>query len=172
MPNREEQWKAIEGFESYEVSDLGRVRNAETGCIRKLHKNRYGYMVVALWNREKAKSQQVHQLVARAFVGNKGNYTEVNHIDEDKTNNKASNLEWCSRKYNVNYGSARAKHAKSKSRPVIQYFNGVEIARFESIKEAGQKTGCDPGRICQCCRKNPKQKHVHGYVFEYAQPRN
>ena len=172
MSNREEQWKAIEGFERYEVSDFGRVRNAETGCIRKLHKNRYGYMVVALWNRGKAKSQQVHQLVARAFVGNKGDYTEVNHIDEDKTNNKASNLEWCSRKYNIYYGAARVKHARSKSRPVVQYLDGVEIARYESIKEATHALGCGAGSICQCCRKNPKRKHVHGFTFEYAEPRN
>lgn len=168
MPKGTEQWRTIEGFENYEVSDFGRVRNAETGCIRKLHKNRYGYAAVALCSHGKAKSKQVHQLVARAFVENKGGYTEVNHIDENKTNNKASNLEWCSRKYNVNYGAARAKQAKSKSRPVVQYLDGVEVARYESIKAATQAIGCGAGSICQCCRKNPRYKHVHGFTFEYA----
>lgn len=168
MPREPELWSPIKGFEHYEVSNWGRVRNAKTCFVRKLHINRYGYAVVTLWSQGKAKSKQVHQLVAQTFVENESGYAEVNHIDEDKTNNSASNLEWCSRKYNANYGNARAKQAKSKSKPVIQYLDGVEIARFESIKIAGQVTGCDPGRICQCCRKNPKQKHVHGYVFEYA----
>lgn len=164
-----ERWRLIEDSDGrYEVSDQARVRNRRTNKVLSQFSDRCGYMRVTLRIDGQAKSRSVHRLVAIAFVANPHGYTEVNHIDEDKANNLPANLEWCTRLHNLTHGTARERAARSTSLPVFQYLNGIEIARFDSIKEAAQKTGCDASHICQCCRKNPKHSHVNGYTFAYA----
>ena len=167
--DKKEHWRPIEGSNGrYEVSDQARVRNTKTRMVLSQFPDRGGYMRVTLRMGGQGKSQSVHRLVAIAFVENPHGYTEVNHIDEDKTNNLPANLEWCTRLHNLTHGTARQRAAESKSIPVVQYLDGVKIARFDSIKEAAQLTGCDASHICQCCRKNPKRGHVHGFTFSYA----
>ena len=73
-----------------------------------------GYLIACLWKNNKQKKFVIHRLVANAFIDNPNNYEEVNHLDEDKTNNRIDNLEWCSHKYNMNYGNVRNKISKSK----------------------------------------------------------
>ena len=114
-----EEWRPIEGYEGlYEVSSYGRVRSVDryvkysNGQIH-LHKGRIlsptkdtdGYLKVVLNCNRKCKTIRVHKLVAQAFLLNADNLPEVNHIDEDKINNRADNLEFCDRKYNINYGT-------------------------------------------------------------------
>ena len=102
-----EIWKEIEGYEAlYEVSNLGNVKSLKRNKIRKLSKDRYGYLFIALSKNDVKKQYKIHRLVAQAFIENPNNYEEVNHKDEDKTNNKVENLEWCNHKYNANYGTA------------------------------------------------------------------
>ena len=169
MKLEQELWMPLEEANgAYEVSNRGFVRNSNTKRVLKPCKNRGGYLQVVLCNNGFRKTRSVHQLVARAFIPNPNNYTEINHIDENKENNSVDNLEWCSRLHNLTYGTARKRSAKSKSIAVIQYLNGVEVARFESIKQAGEKTNCDPGHICQCCRGNPNRRIVKGFTFRYA----
>lgn len=164
-----ERWRLIEGVDGeYEVSDQGRVRNRKTKRVLLPRFDKGGYAFVTLSVNKKRKSKTIHRLVALAFVDNPNGYVEVNHLDEDKTNNRYTNLEWCTRLHNLTHGTARQRAAKSKSIPVIQYLDGIEIARFDSIKKAGQMTGCDAGHICQCCRNNSKYSHVKGYTFAYA----
>lgn len=125
-----EIWKPIKGYEGfYEVSNLGRVRSLDRLVIRHKHTvnregkeshehmmkckgnelkarvNNSGYLYVALHRDGKEKTQRIHRLVAEAFIDNPNNFPQVNHIDEDKLNNRSDNLEWCDCKYNVNYGS-------------------------------------------------------------------
>lgn len=108
-----EKWKSIKGFEGlYEVSDLGRVRSIKSDTILKgelLH----GYKRVALFN-EKYKKVFVHRLVADAFIPNPDGLPQINHKDEDKTNNCVDNLEWCTSKYNMNYGSCTSNQINTK----------------------------------------------------------
>lgn len=164
-----ERWRLIDGTNgAYEVSDQGEVRNRKTQRVLSQFPDKCGYLRVVLTIGGRPSHKLVHRLVAFAFVDNPHGYVEVNHIDEDKTNNLPSNLEWCTRLHNLMHGTARQRAAKSKSIPVIQYLDGVEIARFDSIKGAAEATGCDAGHICQCCRKNPKRSHVNGYTFAYA----
>lgn len=110
MINNKEVFKDIQGFEGrYEVSNMGNVRSLKYGKIRYLKpaKNQKGYYFVRLYKNGILKNFKVHRLVANAFVENPNGYNEINHIDEDKTNNKASNLEWCTHKYNKRYSCAK-----------------------------------------------------------------
>ena len=92
-----ETWKVIAGYENYEVSDQGRVRNVKTGKMLKPTGNKQGRYYVSLGRGNK---KYVHQLVIRAFPEICGEYfegAEVNHKDENPANNSACNLEWCDR---------------------------------------------------------------------------
>ena len=122
-----EIWKDICGFEGYyEVSNLGRVRSVDRevidkggrhqvkkGIVLKSRYDRQGYEIVSLSINRQYSTKCVHRLVAEAFVPNLYNLPQVNHKDEDKSNNVPDNLEWCTAKYNANYGDRNKKVADS-----------------------------------------------------------
>ena len=113
----EEIWKDIEGYEGlYQVSNFGNIRSLETiapsgkfvkQIIRKQSKDKDGYCIIGLNKNKSQKTYKVHRLVAKSFIDNPNNLPEINHKDEDKTNNKVSNLEWCNSKYNLTYGARK-----------------------------------------------------------------
>lgn len=117
-------WKDISGYENiYQISNTGEVKRVSScdsrGHLRKervLKKqiNGSGYYQVGLHKNGKEKKYLIHQLVGKSFLKNPRNYTEINHKDENPKNNLVSNLEWCSRKYNVNYGNAQIKRINSR----------------------------------------------------------
>jgi hypothetical protein len=124
----EEQWKDIKGYEGlYEVSNLGNVRSLDRvikskhngTMLRKgqiltpFYEEKKGYYQVSLSKDGKNKKHRVHRLVASAFLDNPHSYTDVNHKDEVKTNNNVDNLEWCTRKYNNNYGTKPERTRKA-----------------------------------------------------------
>ena len=96
----EKIWKKLHVADNYEVSNTGEIRNKSTGKIIAQRNNGHGYLTVHLYNSSKRKVYYVHRLVASAFLENKENKPEVNHINGDKTNNNVSNLEWCTRSEN------------------------------------------------------------------------
>lgn len=107
-----EIWKKIKEYPNYEISNYGRVRSLkyysnvhkkyyDRVLILKEKTNRYGYKMIALSNENGRKCFTIHRLVAKAFIDNKSNYNEVNHIDGNKSNNKFNNLEWCTRRDNI-----------------------------------------------------------------------
>lgn len=113
-----EEWRGIEGYEGmYQVSNLGRVKSLARVIIRSdgkpnpvnekilKHGITKGYCSVVLCKDGKKKMYKVHRLVAMAFLSNPHNLPEVNHKDENKKNNCVDNLEWCTPKYNTNYGT-------------------------------------------------------------------
>ena len=130
-----EIWLPIKDYENYEISNLGRVRKKDK--ILKQYKNDKGYLYVSLSKNNKRKLFRVHRLVAITFIENPNNLPEVNHKDEDKTNNKVENLEWCTRLYNMKYGNTQEKATKTRYKKINQYdLSGNLIKTWDSIKEA------------------------------------
>lgn len=102
------QWKVIEGFEDYKVSECGQVFSLKTFTILKPYEKK-NYLGVYLYKNRKRKFMMIHRLVAMAFIENPNNYPQINHKDENSKNNIVENLEWCSAKYNSNYGNHKDK---------------------------------------------------------------
>lgn len=164
-----EVWKAVLGYEGlYEISNYGNVKALNYKClgivkIIRQSTSCYGYKVVGLSKNGKTKQFFVHRLVAIAFVPNPNGYPIVNHKDENKTNNNEDNLEWCTNKYNLNYGSAREKMVRGKRKSVLQYdINCNLIKVFRSISEAARETGLCRAHISACYRG---ENRTHGGFF-------
>lgn len=162
----DEVWKDIKGYEGkYKISNLGNVKSVKKQIILKPIIHKKGYLRVALYKKNKSKRYLIHRLVAEAFIENPNNYMEINHKDENKQNNNVSNLEWCSRSYNVNYGTRN----KSTSKNINQYdMQGNFIKKWESIKEVERQLGINNAHICQCCKQNERYKTAGGYIWRYA----
>ena len=105
--------RLIDGFENYSISSDGIVRNVNTNSIKSQRVNVSGYCVTDLYKNNIQKTIYIHRLVASAFINNDG-FTEVNHIDCNKSNNNYSNLEWCSRKYNCQHRHENNKGNRNK----------------------------------------------------------
>lgn len=152
-----EIWKDIEGYNGlYQISNLGRVKSLGRrgkGCsledrILKHAINKDGYHLVNLKDiNHVAKWFTVHRLVAIHFIPNPNDYKEINHKDEIKGNNIVTNLEWCTREYNVSYGTVRERQSNNKkgqsnewlNKPILQYsIEGEFIAEFDSTTQAAQ----------------------------------
>jgi len=105
--------KDIKGYEGlYAVTSCGRVWSYSSNKFLKFI-NKDGYFRVNLYKNNKRKQYFVHRLVAETYIPNKENLPEVNHKDEDKTHNYINNLEWCTREYNLNYGTHNERVSKS-----------------------------------------------------------
>lgn len=187
-----EQWKTISGYEDlYQVSNYGRIkslnyRNTKEERILKLNTTKDGYQLVGLYKDKKLKWLQVHRLVAMAFIPNPNNLPQINHIDECKTNNHVDNLEWCTAKYNINYGTRNERHSKAmsgdnhpkpmlgkfgkehpNSKQVIQLTLDNEVVRtWDSIREIERTLGYNNRNICSCCKG--KLKTAYKYKWCYA----
>lgn len=166
----EEIWLPIKGFEGqYEVSSFGRVRSLNykhTGQVRVLSqtKDKFGYLQISLYKNGKEKRYLVHRLVAAAFIPNWFDDPQVNHIDEDKTNNNVYNLEWCDSRYNLTYGSRKISNIK-KSKKILQLTKTGELVReWPSTMEAG-RNGYNKGNIYLCCIG--KRQYCKGYIWRY-----
>lgn len=167
---------------------MGRVKSLERKCrcrsngIKTIHCKILtpgvdkGYLKVNLLKEGKQKQYTVHRLVATAFLPNENNYPYINHKDENPSNNRVDNLEWCTPKYNANYGTlkerkreimkgkytgekhpmygkhhteeAKKKMSERKNKPVMCITTG-EI--FKSVKEASEITGINLSNISACC---------------------
>ena len=176
-----EIWKGIKGFEGYYlISNLGNImstgakrKTSGTGNydreskILKQHPNNKGYMTVHLYKNGEDHQKLVHRLVAETFIENPCNFEKVNHKDENPSNNAADNLEWCTQKYNMNYGSVKEKISKGNSKPVLQLTRGGEIIkRHNSIIQAQRDLGISNGSIGDCL--HGRRKTAGGFLWEYA----
>ena len=163
----EEIWKSIEGFENYEVSNLGKVRNKK-GKELKQQLNIY-YHVGLYDSNKKCYKKAVHRLVAFAFIPNPDNLPIVNHIDENKLNNIVSNLEWTSIKDNVLHSTKSHPNDlryKKASKRILQYnLAGEFIKEWNSVTEASIQLGITVSTISSCLKN--KTKTSGGFQWKY-----
>ena len=156
--NENEVWKDVVGYEGlYKVSDRGNVYSVERmssqgnkigGRMLKPIRHGNGYIRVSLCKNGIKKNKRVHRLVAEAFIPNPEKLPQVNHKDENPSNNEFSNLEWCDARYNSNYGT-RNERIRKKVR-AVNIKNG-EVIRFKSTVEAGSK-GYYPSIVARVCK--------------------
>lgn len=180
----EEVFKDIKGFEGlYQVSNMGRVKSLRRTFIDKSGRKQgakerilkpiadsCGYLVVNLSSGDKQKKIKVHRLVCAAFHKNPANKPCVNHIDENKANNVASNLEWCTYEENNNHGSRNERAAKAiakaKSKQIGQYaLDGKLIKVWASAREAQRKAGFSFQHISDVA--NGKRKTHKNFIWKY-----
>ena len=182
-----EIWKNVEGFDGmYAVSNYGRVKSLQRTIVRKTGitqtidekillqtKNTIGYYCISLIAPNiKRKTQKVHILVANAFVENKNSYKCINHIDENKSNNHFQNLEFCTFKYNLEYGNGTKVRAITRNRNhpprkvVMLNLNGDFEKSFDSYRDASDYIKCKPSRIYECCNGNRKSAKAHKFMWK------
>ena len=195
-----EEWRDIKGYEGlYQVSNEGRIKSFYLGKekIRKLCNDKDGYLIVSLWKRGVSENPRVHRLVAEAFIPNPNNLPIVNHKDENKQNNMVwvnddgsidynkSNLEWCTVKYNTNYGTCLEKRkekrkgwkptkesiekmAEKHKKPIGMYKDGILIKRFESAADAERENNNYKNMsISAAC--NGRIKTYRGYEWKFIE---
>ncbi len=169
-----EVWKDIKGYEGlYKVSNLGRIKklNQIRTCWNGYKtityevpekilalRMRSNYLAIGLTKNKKQITYCVHRLVAQAFIDNPENLPCVNHIDENKLNNNANNLEWCTHEYNNKYGTRTAKTCKP-----IKCVETKII--YNSMVEASKQTNIPRPNILACCKNHSRT--AGGYHWKY-----
>jgi len=178
-----EEWKIIECYPEYEISTFGRVRSIDRvfenslgriyhkkGQILSLKKqtqNGYTQVMVSIWSNKKMYRLIVARLVAKTFIPNPNNYDQVNHRDEDSTNNFIENLEWCDCKYNINYKDLILRRSKHRSRPIDVYDSNMNyIETVSSGVEASQKYNVSRALISGCC--NNQRYFAKRFHFQFS----
>lgn len=198
-----EEWRDVVGYEGlYQVSNAGAVKSLPRvdyanrklkGKVLKLRKDKNGYIISTLYKDGIRKDHSVHRLVASAFIENPDNFPQVNHKDENPGNNNVTNLEWCTNKYNSNYGTRLQRISKAQKgipKPSSQgernFFYGKRFCRgnspsakkvyqfsldmmllneYDSVVSAAESVNVSPSAIGLCCRK--ERKSIAGYIWRY-----
>jgi len=198
-----EIWKDVPGFEGiFEVSNMGRVksypRNGTDGGMLIGYTNKLGYRRVLLRSNNIRKYIFVHRLVASVFIPNPMNLPIINHKDENPSNNWDDNLEWCTVKYNTNYGGCLKKRSKTRtgykhtsvarekmsktcierakrgilspySKAVYQFdLNGLFIKRWGAVTDVTRELGYSHSLISRAA--NGILKTAKGYTWSYDAP--
>ena len=182
-----EEWRDVPGYEDfYQVSNNGRVRGKErkvkyktTGTrvlkarILKPKMDKYGYLVVNLSKNNSVKTMKVHRLVYMSFNGPIPECMQVNHINENKTDNRLENLNLMTASENTNWGSRNERAGKSqingkKTMPVMQFTLDMELLQtWKSAAEIERQLGFNRNVIGSCCRHKKHCYTAYGYKWEY-----
>jgi len=166
-----ENWKDIAGYEGiFQISNHGAVnsckRNGTLGGILKGHYTDLGYHRYLLSKNGIKKSFFAHRLVADAFIPNPKNLPFINHKDEISSHNWADNLEWCTAKYNTNYGNGIQKRSNSRYKKVYQFDNKRNLIKtWNSGTEIQQTSGMLQSKIGEVA--NGKRKTAYGFLWSY-----
>lgn len=164
-----EELKDIPGYENlYKADRNGNIYTCKYKRFLKPNDVGCGYLGVYLTKNKKAKTHKVHRLIAMTFIENNNNLPQVNHKDEDKSNNCVDNLEWCTFKYNMNYGTRIRRVAIGHYKEVfkIDISNGNIIEKYNSISQASILNELDSSSITKCCKG--KRGSAGGYAWKYA----
>ena len=149
----------------YSISDIGEIRKDTTNYIMK-QQIQQGYHHVTLQINKKPKRFRVHRLVAEAFVPNPDNLPYVNHLDGNRANNIASNLEWTTPAGNTQHAVRTGLMKPTRERAVVQFtLSGEKVAEYQSQAEAARLTNSLGEKICMCCRLEREQHN--GFQWRY-----
>lgn len=170
-------WKQIPGYSNYLINDKGDIYSIKSKRLIKQRVSKFGYYRAALFKEAGEKHEiMVHRLVAMAFLENPANLPQVNHKNENKTDNRVENLEWCTCSYNINYGNRNKtvsrKLAKIKEKTAARKILQIDIMTKKTIKvwksmhEIERKLGIPHSNIYACC--TGKRKTRGGYIWKYA----
>ena len=170
----EEEWIDVKNFEGlYQISNFGNARSLNyrrTGQIRNLKPgtDKDGYRYVCLLKDGLKKYFKIHRLVWESFNGPIPDGYEVNHQNEDKSDNRLVNLSIVSHKSNINWGSCSERAGEKHRKGVLQYgLDGSFIKRWKSESEAGETLGIDVGQISACCNNKPHYNTAGDYVWKF-----
>lgn len=177
--NKKVIYKDIPGYEElYYADNLGNIYSKDRiirGFLKKGRKlkpakNNKGYLNVVLCKNGIQKTMKVHRLIALTFISNPNNYKQINHKDEDKTNNAVNNLEWCDANYNMNYGTIKqrlSEHADARNRikAVVRIDSNENEKYYKSIVSVAED-GFDPSFVAKVCKG--LKKEAYGYKWKYA----
>lgn len=163
---------------NYEISNCGRVKSLprleKNRCSFFMTKEKYlkpqklskGYLGVRLYKHGEGETLKIHRLVYEAFIGKIPKDYDVNHIDEDKTNNAVWNLNLMTKEENNAYGTRNERIIKKCGKPVVQYtLDGEFVAEYATLKDAERKTNIKSSNIANVC--NHKNKTAGGYVWKW-----
>lgn len=163
-----------ENYSNYLIFEDGTIYSKKSNKYLKPFKKTSGYYAVNLYdNFGKAKMFFLHRLIAELFIPNPLNYTDVNHKDEDKSNNSLNNLEWCNKSYNENYGSKKIRELQTKTntnkingRKKIKQFDlsGNFIKEWDSLSEASKNLKIPVGNISSVI--HGKRNQAGGYIWK------
>lgn len=165
-------------YKEIKIGDFIYLISSNGDFYRKLKptKDKNGYKTIRLGGR-KHPLQKVHRLVAECFIPNPNNLPQVNHKDENPSNNCVNNLEWCDQKYNMNYGTQKERGAISRSKPVVQCDKNTHqpIQYFLSATEASEQFPIPENarkRIVEVCKdsKDIRYHSAYGYWWRFATP--
>ena len=196
-----EIFKDIKGYEeTYQISDIGTVLRKGHYRTDITNRSRYysekilapikshsGYLRIGLWKEGKVKRCFIHRLVAEAFIPNTDKLPQINHIDENKENNCVENLEWCTSKYNCNYGTRTKRQAETIkgnkhpkpmlgkigkkhpcSKPIYQYdLDGNFIKKWDCAGDVQREVGYGRGNLNNCALG--KCQTAYGYKWAFKE---
>lgn len=161
--------KDVVGYEGlYAVTSCGKVWSYKSQKFLKPKEDKDGYLIIVLYKNKIRKDAKIHRLVSQAYIPNPEGKPQVNHRDEDKSNNCVNNLEWATAKENTNYGTRnkRAGEANRNSRGVPVYC--VELDKvFLSARGAARELGLQQSNITACVKG--KHKTCGGYHWQYTE---
>ena len=156
----------VKGYEGlYAVTSCGKVWSYKRRRFLTPVVNKKGYLCINLYKNEKLKHFLIHRLVAQAYIPNPDNLPQVNHKDENKTNNCLQNLEWCNASYNINYGTGIERSSNGHKKPILQFdLDGNLIREWQSATDVGKEV---QSNICHCL--NGDRKTAIGYIWKYKE---
>lgn len=161
--------KDISGYEGlYKITSDGRVFSVRKGDWL-LPTLSHGYLVVNLWKDKVPTPKRVHRLVAEAFISNPENKSQINHLDENKCNNRVENLEWATALENIQWGTRTEREIRTKrknTQRVLQLTkSGLIVKEWECAKQAVRELRYKTDKIAYCCKG--KRKTFMGFKWKY-----
>lgn len=170
-----EIWRDIKGFEGlYQVSNQGNVRNVKRGKLLRKELTWRGYHRITLGSKGR---KMLHRIVCEAFIPNPNNLPIINHINENKTDNRVENLEWCTQSHNVKHSYLNHKESWGNtgnrgrrnvlSKPCAKLKDGIVVAKYSGASEAERITGISRSSIIQVCNNSKVRKTAGGYEWKW-----